>query len=53
MQHGITVLPKSTNENRIKENCDVFDFVLDEEDMKLLDSLNEDFRVSTDPSNMP
>ena len=53
MQHGITVLPKSCNKERIQENCDIFDFELDEEDMKILDSLNEDFRVSTDPTDYP
>ena len=51
MQHGITVLPKSTNKDRILQNCDVFDFELDSEDMGVLDNLDEGFRVSTDPTS--
>jgi len=43
LQHNVVVIPKSTHENRIKENCQVFDFRLEEKDMMLLDSLNENF----------
>ena len=43
LQHNLVVIPKSTHENRIKENSQVFDFQLDKNDMKLLDSLNENF----------
>jgi diketogulonate reductase-like aldo/keto reductase len=42
LQHDLVVIPKSIHENRIKENSQVFDFELEEKDMKLLDSLNED-----------
>jgi methylglyoxal/glyoxal reductase len=45
LQHNLVVIPKSTHENRIKENSQVFDFQLDEKDMKLLDSLNENFHT--------
>jgi diketogulonate reductase-like aldo/keto reductase len=41
LQHDIIVIPKSIHEARIKENSQVFDFQLEPEDMKLLDSLNE------------
>jgi len=43
LQHNLVVIPKSIHENRILENSQVFDFQLDEKDMKLLDSLNENF----------
>ena len=45
LQHDLVVIPKSTHENRIKENSQVFDFQLEEKDMKLLDSLNEDLHT--------
>lgn len=45
LQHGLVVTPKSIRENRIRENIQVFDFQLEETDMKLLDSLNEDLRT--------
>ncbi len=45
LQHGLVVIPKSIHENRIKENSQIFDFELQEEDMKLLNTLNEDLRT--------
>ena len=41
LQHDLVVIPKSIHEARIKENSQVFDFQLEREDMKLLNSLNE------------
>lgn len=41
LQHDVLPLPKSVTPSRIKENTEVFDFVLDEEDMKAMDSLHE------------
>lgn len=45
LQHGLVVIPKSIHEERIRENCEVFDFQLEPEDMELLDSLNENLRT--------
>ncbi len=50
LQHDIIQIPKSGNRKHIIENVNVFDFKILEEDMKLLDSLNEDFRVVEDPA---
>ncbi|XP_053428065.1 aldo-keto reductase family 1 member C15-like isoform X2 [Nycticebus coucang] len=47
LQRGMVVLAKSFNEQRIKENFQVFDFELTPEDMKALDSLNRNFHYST------
>ncbi len=50
IQHQVIQIPKSGNKDHIKENIDIFDFNLDDEDMKQLDNLNEDFRNVDDPS---
>ena len=45
LQHGLVIIPKSIQEDRILENSRVFDFQLEFEDMKLFDSLNENLRT--------
>ena len=39
LQRGHTVIPKSVSPTRIEENADVFDFNLNNEQMKMLDEL--------------
>ena len=46
IQRGVIPIPKSSNEERIKENIDIFDFKISEEDMAIIDSLNEGDNVS-------
>lgn len=41
LQQGLITIPKSTNQQRIIENVDVFDFELSDQDMKRIDGLNE------------
>ena len=53
LQHGLVVIPKSTREERIRENSHVFDFDISDDDMRSLDSLNEDLRLNWDPTNVP
>ena len=53
LQHSLVTIPKSVRQERIKENSQVFDYNLTTEDMKILDSLDENFRNSWDPTNMP
>jgi len=51
LQHGVITIPKSTKEQRIIENADLFDFELSADDMNRIDRLNQDLRVGPDPDN--
>ncbi|XP_060554313.1 aldo-keto reductase family 1 member B10-like isoform X2 [Ruditapes philippinarum] len=45
IQYGTVVIPKSVTPSRIKENINVFDFELSEEEMQRIKSLNKNKRV--------
>lgn len=51
LQSQIVTIPKSTNERRLIENIDIFDFNLSKDDIDKIDSLNKDLRVGPDPDN--
>ena len=53
LQHDVVALVKSNRAERIDENASVFDFEISQEDMQFLDSLNENYRTSWDPSDVP
>jgi diketogulonate reductase-like aldo/keto reductase len=53
LQKDVVVIPKSSHKERILENADVFDFEISPEDMKLLDSFNQNMRTSWDPTTIP
>ena len=44
IQREITVLTRSINPERIEQNSEIFDFVLDDDDMSSLFNLNQNFR---------
>lgn len=48
LQKDVVVLPKSVNPQRIKANADVYDFELDAEDMKTLDSFETGSGITWD-----
>lgn len=52
LQHRLVVIPKSTREDRIRENSQVFDFKISAEDMLVLDGLNENLRTNWDPTGV-
>ena len=52
LQHGIVTIPKSSKKERIRDNANVFDFTISSEDMRALDSFNENLRTSWDPSTV-
>lgn len=41
LQRGVVVIPKSTHKERMEENFRVFDFALDDEDMKMIAALDK------------
>lgn len=51
IQHGIIAIPKSTKEERIIENADIFDFTLTQEEMTQIDQLNKNERTGTNPDS--
>jgi diketogulonate reductase-like aldo/keto reductase len=52
IQLGVSAIPKSSNAERLKENFDIFDFRLSEEDLEKINHFNEDFRLVGDPLSM-
>lgn len=52
LQHGTVPLPRSQNPEHIRENLAVYDFELDDKDMKTLDSLYDGERVTWNPTNI-
>ncbi len=49
LQHAVVAIPKSTKPARMKENTEVFDFVLSAEDMARIDGLDTGVRFGPDP----
>ncbi len=52
LEHKISTIPKSSNKKRLEENFNILDFALASEDLKILDGLNQNFRVVDDPIYM-
>ena len=52
LQRGHTVIPRSVSPARIEENADVFDFNLNNQQMKNLDGLEEGLRFCPDPAEI-
>jgi len=51
LHNGVITIPKSTKEQRIIENANIFDFELTKEDIDQINALNQNHRVGPDPDN--
>jgi 2,5-diketo-D-gluconate reductase A len=51
LQEGVIVFPKSVRKERLAANLDVFDFVLDAEDMATMVAMDSGRRVGTHPDD--
>ena len=51
VQRGIVVIPKTSHVERMKENIDIFDFQLSDEEMKAIATLDEDRSLWLDYDN--
>ena len=49
VQSGFIVIPKSVKPERIRENLDLFDFELSEQDMRAIDGMDRGQRIGADP----
>src|SRR3954467_8001842 len=52
IQHGRSVIPKSTKPERIGENIDIFDFELSADEMSALDALDTGHRGGPEPGEI-
>eukprot|EP01098_Paradermamoeba_levis_P001451 TRINITY_DN11734_c0_g1_i1.p1 TRINITY_DN11734_c0_g1~~TRINITY_DN11734_c0_g1_i1.p1 ORF type:complete len:286 (-),score=62.59 TRINITY_DN11734_c0_g1_i1:154-1011(-) len=51
LQRGVIILPKSSDQKRMLSNVDIFDFEISEEDMKALNSMNQNWHCTWDPTS--
>lgn len=52
LQKGVAIIPKSTQEERIINNAQLFDFEIEEEDMAIIDTLNKNQKFSGIPEDL-
>ena len=51
IENGIIPIPRSTNESRLRQNIDVFDFSLTPDEVESIDKININSRLRYDPDN--
>jgi diketogulonate reductase-like aldo/keto reductase len=51
LQRGIVAIPKSAQQQRIRDNADIFDFEIEANDLALIDRLDRNQRLGADPDN--
>lgn len=52
IQNEVVTIPKSITPSRIRENAEIFDFELSQEELKQIDALNQNKRVGTNPDKL-
>ena len=52
LQHGLVVIPKSNNRDRMRENFDVFGFELTADEIAAIDALDTGTRSGADPDTL-
>ncbi|MDO4519882.1 MAG: aldo/keto reductase [Eubacteriales bacterium] len=52
VQKGISVIPKSSSLEHLKTNADIFSFEIEQEDMDLIDTMNENLHTSHVPEDL-
>ncbi len=53
LQHDVITIPKSVKRDRIRENFDVFDFEITDEDMTQMNTFYDNTRIAPDPRDIP
>lgn len=51
LQKGVVTIPKSVHKERIKENADIFNFTITEQEVREIDSLDTAERTGADPDD--
>lgn len=51
IENGVIPIPRSTNKERLKQNIDVFDFSLTQDEIERIDKININSRLRYDPDN--
>ncbi len=52
VERGVSVIPKSTNERRIMENINIFDFSLTEAELKRIDAEDRNMKIASIPEDI-
>ena len=52
LQKGCAVIPKSSHDDRLLENSQIFDFELEPMEMEAIDQLNENYRCASIPEDL-
>ena len=52
IQNNVIVIPRTSNIERMKENSEIFDFILDDEDIEIIKKLDKRISYGNRPESM-